>query len=92
MTMINANAVRAIQELLVERGVEQKRGERIGDYVSRGLDISPGEAESFLEALREGCTIEEAQQRAGISVESNKQGLLVEIARAIGSALGKMQK
>ncbi len=92
MTMINANAVRAIQELLVERGIEQKPGERIGDYVSRGLDISPAEAESFLEALREGCTIDEAQQRAGITVEGGKQGLLVEIARAIGSALGKMQK
>jgi hypothetical protein len=92
MTMINANAVRAIQELLVERGIEQKPGERIGDYVSRGLDISPAEAESFLEALREGCTIEEAEQRAGITVEGSKQGLLIEIARAIGSALGKMQK
>jgi hypothetical protein len=92
MTMINANTVRAIQELLLERGIEQKPGERIGDYVSRGLDISPAESEAFLEALREGCTVEEAQQRAGIAVQSGKHELLIDIARAIGAALGNMRK
>jgi hypothetical protein len=92
MTMINANTIKAVQELLVKRGIEQKPGESLGDYVSRGLDISPAEAEAFLEALREGCTVEEAQQRAGITVKSANEDLLMELARAIGTTLGNIRR
>jgi hypothetical protein len=92
MTMINANTIKAVQELLLKRGIEQRQGEPLGEYVSRGLDISPAEAESFLEALREGCTVEEAQLRAGITVKSEKAGLLMDLARAIGTTLGNIRK
>jgi hypothetical protein len=86
--MIHAEAVKAIQELLVERGIQQKEDERWGDYVARGLNVSDTQAENFLHALDENLSIEEACAAAGISPECAKDGILVDIARAVGQALG----
>jgi hypothetical protein len=88
--MIHAEAVKAVQELLVERGIEPRENERWGDYVARGLDVSDTQAEAFLYALDQNKTIDEACAEAGISPERAKGGLLVDIARAIGRALGSM--
>ena len=88
--MITANVIRAVQDLLKERGIEQRPNERLGDYVARGLGISDGEAEAFLEAVHDGASIEEAERKAGIQVEPAHRSLLTDIARAIGSALGRL--
>jgi hypothetical protein len=90
--MITANVVRAVEDLLKERGIDQREGERLGDYVARGLNISEAEASAFLEAVHEGATIEQAQVRAGIVVDGPTGGLLTDIARAIGSALGRISR
>ena len=90
--MITANVVRAVEELLKERGVEQREGERLGDYVARGLHISDAEASAFLEHVHEGGTIEEAQRKAGISVDGPQSTLLTDIGRAIGTALGRIRQ
>jgi hypothetical protein len=90
--MITANVVRAVEELLKERGIEQREGERLGDYVARGLNISDSEAAAFLEYVHEGATIEEAQQKAGISVDAPASTLLADIGRAIGTALGRITR
>ena len=91
MPMINAPVMKAVQELLHERGVAQRQNERLGDYVARGLDLSAAQAEALLEALHEGCAIEEAQLRAGIVPSAGNEGLLTAIAQAIGTALGRIQ-
>jgi hypothetical protein len=89
--MIHAESVKAVQELLVERGIQQKEDERWGDYVARGLDVSDTQAESFLHALDENLSIEEACAAAGISPECAKDGILADIGRAVGRALGTMR-
>ena len=89
--MIHAESVKAVQELLVERGIQQKEDERWGDYVARGLDVSDTQAENFLHALDENLSIEEACAAAGISPECAKDGILADIGRAVGRALGTMR-
>jgi fructose-1-phosphate kinase PfkB-like protein len=86
--MIHAEAVKAVQELLVERGIQPKEDERWGDYVARGLNVSDTQAEGFLHALDQNLSIEEACAAAGISPEGAKDGILVDIAREVGRALG----
>lgn len=89
--MIHAESVKAVQELLVERGIQQKEDERWGDYVARGLDVSDTQAETFLHALDENLSIEEACAAAGISPECAKDGILADIGRAVGRALGTIR-
>lgn len=85
MPMMQANVVHAVQELLQERGIEKRVDERFGDYVARGLNLSSAQAERFIEALHEGKTTEEARAEAGVTDST----LLADVARAIGTALGK---
>jgi hypothetical protein len=90
--MITANVIRAVQDLLKERGIEQRPNERLGDYVARGLGISDSEAEAFLEAVHDGASIEEAEQKTGISIATAHRPLLIDIARAIGAAMGRLAR
>jgi len=89
--MIHAESVKAVQELLVERGIQPKENERWGDYVARGLDLSETQAEGFLHALDKNLSIDEACAAAGISPECAKNGILADIGRAIGRALGTLR-
>jgi hypothetical protein len=89
--MIHAEAVKAVQELLVERGIEPRQDERWGDYVARGLDMSDPQAEAFLYALDQNQSVEEACAAAGISPDRGKEGMLSDIARAIGRAIGSLK-
>lgn len=89
--MINAPVIRAVQELLKSHGIEERPGERLSDFVARGLGITDAEAELFLERVHDGATVEEAEEAAGISVDVTKRGLLVDLARAIGTALGRVK-
>lgn len=88
--MIHAESVKAAQELLIERGIEPRQNERWGDFVARGLDISSTQAEAFLYALDQNKTIDEARAAAGIPAGKTSDGLLTDIARAIGRALGDL--
>lgn len=90
MTMINPNVLKVVHELLQERGIEQRQNESLSDYIARGLNLSDGETVRLLEALDSGMTIEEAQKAAGVTLTAEHQGLAVSIARAIGTALGKL--
>lgn len=90
MTMINPNVLKAVHELLQERGIDQNQNESLSDYIGRGLGLSDGETVRLLEALDSGMTIEEAQQAAGVTLSADHQGLAVSIARAIGTVLGKL--
>lgn len=89
MPMITAPVLNAVQQLLHERGIEKRTDERLGDYVARGLNISRAQAEALLESLHEGKSLDEAKAQAGIAEGSERSGLLAEIARAIGTALGR---
>ena len=92
MTMINSNVARAVGEVLESHDLTPRIGERMSDTVARALGLSDSETERWLEALSEGCAVEEANRRAGISTHRESEPLLVALARAIGSAAGKLQK
>ncbi len=89
MPMISAPVLNAVQQLLQERGIDKRDDERLGDYVARGLNISRAQADTLLEALHEGKSLEQAQAEAGI-VAGEASGLLVDIAKTIGAALGRL--
>jgi hypothetical protein len=91
MPMIHAETVKAVQELLQERGIKPKENERLGDYVARGLDIPEAKAQTFLELLHEGRSVEDARQAAGIAAPARHEALLTEIARVVGATLGQLR-
>ena len=84
--------MKAVQELLINRGIEQRENESVGDYIARGLGISDAKAQTFIEALHGGASLEEAKAAAGIEVEDAGNTLLIDIARVIGSALGRLAR
>jgi hypothetical protein len=88
--MITVEVESAVHELLHERGLKQKKDEKLGDFVARGLGVSAKQANAFLAALNDGNSLEDAQLIAGIEAEHPEQGLLVEIGRRIGSALARI--
>jgi hypothetical protein len=88
--MINAEVISAVRELLLNRGKKQLPDEELGDFVARGLGITPKQANAFLRALNDGNSIEDAQLIAGIESSIPEAGLLVEIGRAVGAALGRI--
>ncbi|HEX5226261.1 MAG TPA: hypothetical protein VFW44_01065 [Bryobacteraceae bacterium] len=88
--MISAQVIKGIEELLGERGVQMRSGERLGDAVARELGISPAQAERLLEALHDGATVDEAMQRAKIAAIPSHSEFLNQLARKIGAALGRV--
>jgi hypothetical protein len=88
--MINAEVIKGVKELLEERGVAQKSGERFSDFVARGLGISAGQTELLLESLHDGHTVDEAMRAAGLTSADVNGDLLMQVARAIGAALGRV--
>ena len=88
--MISAEVEVAVQQLLHGRGLKQREGEKLGDFIARGLGISPKQANGFLAALNDGSSVEEAQLIAGIESSIPEMPLLVDIGRTIGTALGKV--
>ena len=88
MPMIHGETVKAVQELLKDRGVEQRQDESWGDYVARGLHISDGKAEAFLEALHAGRSVEEARRAVGIADGDRAK----RVARVLGTAVGRIRK
>jgi hypothetical protein len=89
---VDANVVKAVQELLIDRGIKQASDESVGDYIARGLGVSDAKAQAFIEALHAGATVEEAKAQAGIDLGDSGNTLLIDIARAIGSALGRIAR
>lgn len=88
MPMIHAETVKAAQQLLQDRGIEHREDEPWGDYFARGLGVSQGKAEAFLEALHRGCSVEQAKRAAGIADGADA----IRIARAVGRALGRIRR
>ena len=88
--MISAEVIKGVNELLEERGVAQKSGERFSDFVARGLGASTGQTEVLLESLHDGHTVEEAMRAAGLTPGQINGDLLMHVARAIGAALGRV--
>jgi hypothetical protein len=89
--MIETMTLKAVQKLLKEKGIEQLPNELMGDYVARGLGISDAQAQTFLKAIDEGKTIEQASLEAGVGPESPGHATLLEWGRSIGAALGELR-
>jgi len=90
--MINANVIKSVHELLEERGIRTKPDETFGDMVARTLGITSRQSEILLESLHNGVSIEVAVTAAEIDTSHLEPDLLVQIARAIGTALGRVNR
>ena len=90
--MINANVVKGVHELLEEHGIKPKLDEAFGDTVARALGISGRQSEILLESLHEGGSVDQAVAAAEIDTSDLNGDLLVHIARAIGIALGRLNR
>jgi hypothetical protein len=88
--MITAEVIKGVNELLGQSGVKLNPDERFGDYVARRLGISARQAEVLLEELHDGATVEEAMAAAEVEEHSADSALLKQIARTIGSTLGRI--
>jgi hypothetical protein len=90
--MISANVIKGVHELLEQRGIHPKPDEAFGDTVARALDISARQSEILLERLHAGASVDEAAAAAEIDVSQVPEDLLVRIAIAIGTALGRVNR
>jgi hypothetical protein len=95
--MISANVIKGVHEkgvheLLEERGIRPEPDETFGDMVARALDISGRQSEILLESLHDGASVDEAVAAAEIDPSHLEGDLLVRIARAIGTALGRVNR
>ena len=90
--MINANVVKGVHELLEERGIRSKPDETFGDMVARALGISSRKSEILLESLHDGASVDEAVATAEIDTSHLELDLLAQIARAIGTTLGRINR
>ncbi|HEY6390654.1 MAG TPA: hypothetical protein VIX89_05225 [Bryobacteraceae bacterium] len=89
--MVSAEAIKGVNDLLLERGIEQKPNERIADFVARGLGITAQQADVLLQAMHSGVSVDEAVVLAGIDQSSiADRDLLTRIARVVGAALGQL--
>ena len=88
--MISAEVIKGVQELLEDRGIRQRPGERFPDFVARGLGISSQQTEILLEALHDGKEVGEAARMADIDPSWTADDLLIQLARTIGTALGRL--
>ena len=88
--MISANVIKGVHELLDQRGIRPKPDEIFGDMVARALHISRRQSEVLLESLHEGASVDEAVAVAEIDTSHLEGDLLVRVARAIGTALGRV--
>jgi hypothetical protein len=89
MTMINANVMKAVGEVLESHGVRLQPDERMPDALARALGLNDTQTHQWLEALSDGCTVAEANARVGIT-DHRDEPLLTAVARAVGRALGKI--
>jgi fructose-1-phosphate kinase PfkB-like protein len=91
--MVSAEAIKGVNDLLRERGIEQKPNERVADYVARGLGITAQQADVLLQAMHSGVSVDEAVVLAGIDPASiTDRDLLTRLARVVGSALGYLAR
>ncbi len=90
--MISANVIKGVHELLEERGIRTEPDEPFGESVARALGISRRQSDILLESLHDGASIEAAVAAAEIDPSNLKGDLLARIARAIGTALGRVNR
>jgi hypothetical protein len=91
--MVSAEAIKGVNDLLREHGVEQKPKERVSDYVARGLGITPRQADVLLQSMHSGVSVDQAVVLAGINPTVIKDNdLLTRLARVVGAALGHLSR
>jgi hypothetical protein len=89
---ISANVIKGVHELLEERGIQPEPDETFEDMVARALCISRRQSEILLESLHDGASVDEAVAAAEVDTSYLEGDLLVRIARAIGTALGRVNR
>jgi hypothetical protein len=90
--MISANVIKGVKELLEDEGIRLEPDETFGEMVARRLAISDAASETLLESLHDGATVEQAVAKAGMDPARAGDQTLLSLARAIGTALGRMRK
>ena len=88
--LINSNVMRAVGEALEAHHITSRPDEHMSATVARALRVSEADANRWLEALDEGCDVQEANRRAGVVSHKDNESLLNTLARSIGGALGSV--
>ena len=88
--MDNPNVMQAVGEAFAAHHITASPTERMSDTVARTLGLSEADANRWLEALDHGCSVEEANRRAGIVSHKDSEPFLNTVARLIGSSLGSI--
>jgi hypothetical protein len=91
MAMIDPNVMKAVGEVLESHQIRLQPGERMADAAARALGLTDAQAQQWFESLSDGCTVEEANARVGV-LDHREKPLLIEIARAVGAALGRIAR
>jgi len=88
--MVDSNVLRAVGEALEAHDVVPRQKETLPETIARTLDVSQGDAARWLEALEEGCTVEQANARIGLvsHQEEGTESFLTTLAKKIGAAAG----
>ena len=87
--MINSNVLNVVGEVLESHDIRVRTGETLPQTVARALHVTEDKAELWLDALSEGSTVEQANERAGVEPGENEP-MMVAMARAVGAFLGKV--
>src|SRR3954470_15377547 len=88
--MINPNVLQSVGEAFEAHNITVRPGEQMADTIARALHISENDANRWLEALTHGCTVAEANHRAGILRHTESEPFLNTVARLIGATLGSI--
>ena len=90
--MVSANVIKGVQKLLEDRGIQPEPDETFEDTLASVLSISRRQSDIFLVSLHDGATFEAAAAAAEIDNSNPERDFLIRIARAIGCALGAVNK
>lgn len=74
-------------EVLKARGIKLDEGQTFTEVVSLTLRVPKKQTETFLEAIYNGATVEQAASAAGLDLALLQNDAMIDAARAIGAAL-----
>lgn len=74
-------------EILRERGITLEEGQTFTEVVALTLRVPKKQSETFLEAIYNGATVEQAASAAGLDLSLLQNDAMIDAAMAIGAAL-----
>jgi hypothetical protein len=90
--MIREEIRRCEVEILRERGIRLEDGQTFSEMVSLTLRVPKKQSETFLEAIYNGATVEQAASAAGLDLSQLQNEAIVDAAQAIGTTVSRSRE